>query len=124
MDLHDPVAVYSPRTLAEGEAIAQALSNSGIPAKVLMEEVVVAQADAERAAEALKAYEHSLTVNAPQTFINAICEECGQSSTFDGSLAGSVQDCPHCGKFMDVAPQGNDQEWGEPEEEEAEPDEE
>jgi hypothetical protein len=34
--------------------------------------------------------------------VSAICEECGQSATFPPSEQGTVQDCPHCGKYMDV----------------------
>ena len=34
--------------------------------------------------------------------VNATCEECGRDSTFAGKYRGSVQDCPHCGKYMDV----------------------
>lgn len=32
----------------------------------------------------------------------AFCEECGQSATFRSELLGSIQDCPHCGRYMDV----------------------
>jgi hypothetical protein len=34
--------------------------------------------------------------------VTAICEECGKSATFPPSEQGTVQDCPHCGKYMDV----------------------
>jgi hypothetical protein len=133
MEMKDPVAVYSPRTLAEGQALAQMLDEAGIPAQVVMEEVVVAKADSERAAEALMKFEQTRAeggTNVPagnpqQTFVTAVCEECGESSMFAGTLLGTVQDCPHCGRFMDVAAAGEDLDWGEPEEEaNAEPDEE
>lgn len=117
MELQNPVAVYGPKTLAEGQALAEALTSAGIPAQVIMEEVVVAQDDAERAVAALKAYEQSLIAQQPQTFITAVCEECGESSTFEGALGNTVQDCPHCGKFMDVAVHSDDIDYGDPEEE-------
>jgi hypothetical protein len=131
--MKDPVAVYKPRTLAEGQEIAELLSESGIAAQVVTEEVVVARADAERAGEAFKTFPQLLAMGQPsltpdasgQSFVTAVCEECGESSIFDGALLGSVQDCPHCGKFMDVAAGGEDLEWGNPEDEEtAKPDEE
>ena len=34
--------------------------------------------------------------------IDAVCEECGQSASFPASRSGTVQDCPHCGAYMDV----------------------
>lgn len=36
----------------------------------------------------------------PETY--ALCEECGRESLFAGKYAGTVQECPHCGAFMDV----------------------
>ena len=41
--------------------------------------------------------------------IDAVCEECGKSSTFPASQAGTVQDCPHCQRYMDVP--DPDDEW-------------
>ncbi len=34
--------------------------------------------------------------------VKAECDECGKTSEFPASEAGSVQDCPHCGEYMDV----------------------
>jgi hypothetical protein len=34
--------------------------------------------------------------------VTAVCEECGQSSEWPALDMGSTQDCPHCGKYMDV----------------------
>jgi hypothetical protein len=34
--------------------------------------------------------------------LESICEECGKSSLFLVSHKGTVQDCPHCGSYMDV----------------------
>lgn len=127
MEIVDPVAVYSPRTLAEGQEIARVLSESGVPARVIMEEVVVARADEQRAAEFFKSLQHSDTEvpadPSKPAFVTAVCEECGQSSTFTGEYFGTVQDCPHCGKFMDVGGSDADFDPGDPEDEET-PDEE
>jgi Zn finger protein HypA/HybF involved in hydrogenase expression len=30
------------------------------------------------------------------------CDECGQTSRFTAKDRGSVQECPHCGEYVDV----------------------
>jgi endogenous inhibitor of DNA gyrase (YacG/DUF329 family) len=42
--------------------------------------------------------------------VTAACEECGKSSEWQASDMGSTQDCPHCGKYMDVPDPEDD--WG------------
>lgn len=34
--------------------------------------------------------------------VEAVCEECGKTSTFPAAQRDSTQDCPHCGEYMDV----------------------
>jgi hypothetical protein len=34
--------------------------------------------------------------------IEVVCEECGKTSHFGGSKSGTVQDCAHCGAYVDV----------------------
>jgi hypothetical protein len=34
--------------------------------------------------------------------IAAVCEDCGSSSSFAMRYRGTVQDCPHCGAYLDV----------------------
>lgn len=34
--------------------------------------------------------------------VDAECEECGKPSAWPATLMGTIQDCPHCGKYMDV----------------------
>jgi hypothetical protein len=34
--------------------------------------------------------------------VEARCQTCGKPSRFPAEQAGSVQECPHCGEFMDV----------------------
>jgi len=36
------------------------------------------------------------------------CEACGKTTVFPGNLQGTVQDCPHCGAYLDV-PGGEDE---------------
>ncbi len=32
----------------------------------------------------------------------AVCEECGKASEWPAADMGSTQECPHCGRYMDV----------------------
>jgi hypothetical protein len=34
--------------------------------------------------------------------VEAVCEECGKSSTWPASQMGTTQDCPHCAAYMDI----------------------
>jgi hypothetical protein len=34
--------------------------------------------------------------------VTAFCEECGKSSEWPASDMGKTQECPHCGRYMDV----------------------
>ncbi len=34
--------------------------------------------------------------------IDALCEDCGTATTFPPEMAGTVQDCPNCGAYLDV----------------------
>jgi hypothetical protein len=36
--------------------------------------------------------------------VEATCEECGRSARFPASQRGTVQTCPHCGRYVDVPP--------------------
>jgi hypothetical protein len=38
----------------------------------------------------------------PQGDFQVVCEECEQTITFPASAHGSVQDCPHCGAYVDA----------------------
>ena len=71
-------------------------------------QVWVNRCDAERAGRLLAEYERRKserdarrTANEPKT-IEVYCEYCETPSTFAGSLNGTVQDCPHCGSYIDV----------------------
>jgi hypothetical protein len=56
--------------------------------------------------------------------VTAVCEECGKSSEWPASEMGRTQECPHCGRYVDVPdPDENwdDVDFGSEEEAEAEP---
>ena len=71
-------------------------------------QVWINRADTKRVAELLTEYEHrkiasdlERKASEPKT-ISIDCEDCGKTSDFAGSLKGTVQDCPHCGSYVDV----------------------
>jgi len=44
----------------------------------------------------------SKAASPPGRAIDAECEECGRMSRFSDDQRGRVQNCPHCGEYMDV----------------------
>jgi hypothetical protein len=129
MPLHDPVAVYNAANNWEAHVICNLLHDAGIEASVtedvsqvgvcvfgLMSELHKPQIWADRSAielvkPILDDYEQrqrkQRAVDAKKrapagATIKATCEECGRRSVFPAAQDGSVQDCPHCGVFMDV----------------------
>jgi hypothetical protein len=46
--------------------------------------------------------------------VEAVCEECGETSVFPGRESGTTQNCPSCGAYLDVP--GEDEGWDEAEE--------
>lgn len=49
------------------------------------------------------------------------CEECGKQVVFAASQAGNVEECPYCGRYIDVPdPDGESFDVGEAEDDEAE----
>ncbi len=122
MPLHDPVAVYNTEALF----VRDALIGAGVEAFLIEDvsqvgtwvggmipeihkpQVWVARADVERAKPVLDAFERraqQLRAAGPQTSgeaIETVCEDCGRPASFPAEQQGSVQECPHCGAFMDV----------------------
>ena len=43
--------------------------------------------------------------------IEARCEECGTSHEFAGQHRGTIQNCPNCGRFMDVGGEEDPFDW-------------
>ncbi len=46
--------------------------------------------------------------DAPAADMVVVCDSCGQSSVYAGEFQGTVQDCQHCGSYLDV-PGGEDE---------------
>ena len=45
--------------------------------------------------------------------IEATCEECGATQSFDGRFRGTIQNCPQCGRYLDVPGADDPYEWPE-----------
>jgi len=128
MSLRDPVAVYNARNNMEAHLARNALTAAGVQAFVTEDlspvggslagllpeihkpQVWVERADADRtrpileeferrAAELRNASEGAVPRGAP---VEVLCEDCGERTSFPAAQRGSVQECPHCGAFLDV----------------------
>jgi len=140
MALKDPIAVYTAESNAIAYLAKQYLESAGINAFVSEDnspvgigpfgnvvgihqpQIFVEKSDAEKSWRLLKEFDlkkqeskADLKSQEPKT-IEALCEECGQTSFFAGSLEGTVQQCAHCDEFVDVG----ETDW--PQEEESDED--
>jgi hypothetical protein len=140
MALHDPVAVYNAANNVEAHLVRNALANSGVDAFVTEDvsqvgtwmfglipeihkpQVWVEKTDVERAKPILDDYERrsaELRDNSARDEAQAgpdveiACEECGQRSAFPAAQRGSVQQCKHCGAYVDVEDERSSEEWAE-----------
>jgi hypothetical protein len=113
--------VYRAQTLGEADIIVAWLDGQGISAMVKDRavagtinvpilftsrgiEVCVPDPDqAARAAAALKDhYRKQAEAEDSGRTVEAVCEECGKTSSFPLSQRGLVQICPHCEAHLDV----------------------
>lgn len=135
MELDDPIVVYIADSNTEAIMIQNFLRDRAVDAVAIEDisrigetlygqtslhrpKVYVGSRDKDKAHEFLIEFEErkidrakALNEEGP---ITVACESCGQSTEFAATLRGSVEDCPHCGEFLDV---GEVEEWdvGEPE---------
>ncbi len=126
MDLKKPVVVYVAGSNLESHLIVTMLVNQGIPAYAVEDQsgasiwmfgtisqfhkpkIYVEETDVERATELIEHYEKTererRSAQGTDRSIEVTCEECGKTARFPESLRGTVQDCPHCGEYVDVGP--------------------
>jgi hypothetical protein len=136
MIYRDPKCVYIADSLPKADLIAAWLSARDIPAQVMNrytwggfegltglapgvchkgmevwvihpEQAAAAQALLETHAEQLAAERAERAARTGR--VTAVCEECGQSSEFPAAMQGTVENCPHCRKWIDVP--GPDDDW-------------
>jgi hypothetical protein len=130
----DPRCVFVSHNMSEAVVTAAWLNERGVPAEVMSQatlgglegltgwapgvslrgiEVWVDKAeDVPAARDLLVQHEAVLAERARAAEaagpIQVHCEECDQSSVFPPSQIGSIQDCPHCGAYIDVEAPGSD----------------
>lgn len=149
MALKDPVAVYDAASQAEAHLLRDALIAAGVEAHVTEDasqaegrwvggfvpeshrpQVWVERANVERVKPLLDEYDRRRAEQedrkeavAEGPPVEAVCDECGKTSSFPASQRGSVQECPHCHAYMDVGGDDFPDEWkeGAAEEESEEP---
>jgi hypothetical protein len=80
----------------------------GYPLAAGMAGVEVWVLDPVQTAEAIRLLgEHALELRVQKPDgppVEVVCEECDKTSTFPAEERGSVQNCPHCGAYLDVEP--------------------
>jgi hypothetical protein len=138
MPLQEPVAVYTAANNVEAHVVCNILNDEGIEAHVTDDvsqagvwmfgllpgihrpQVWIDRSNVDRAKPILEDYEDRLlerqeadrqNVVAGEATVKADCEECGRSSVFPAAQRGTVQDCPHCGAYVDVGDSPESEEW-------------
>lgn len=140
MGLQDPVAVYNAASNHEAQLVCIHLNEAGVEAYVTEDislvgvwvfgllpeihkpQVWVDRSAIEQAKLFLEEFERKLRAQLASDAnaspldaeeVDSFCEECGRNSFFPASQQGSVQDCPHCGAYMDVGEVSDHGEWRE-----------
>ncbi len=127
MFYRDPMCVFVASDAGQAAAVVNWLEQQDVPARMMdtmtmgglegltgwvgvsargIEVWVLRQADAERAKALVAEHHQAITAllekKASAGPVFADCEECGHRSVFAGDQRGTVQNCPHCGRYMDV----------------------
>jgi membrane protease subunit (stomatin/prohibitin family) len=138
MPYRDPRCVYVTDNMGSADVVVCWLEQQGFPAKVMnrgtmggllgltpfsttgvssdgVEVWVMSEADSESAQQALAQHgdfhRKAADSKSPRGPVNATCEDCGKTTTFAAEQHGTVQDCPHCGEYMDVLDEGEEFQW-------------
>jgi hypothetical protein len=131
MPLHEPVRVYTATNNAEAHVLCGILNDAGIEAHVIDDltqaypvfdksQVWVDRSNTDQAKSIVEDYERRLferqeaegrKIAAGEATVEADCEECGRCSTFPAAQSGTVQECPHCGAYVDVGDLPDSEEW-------------
>jgi hypothetical protein len=131
----DANCVYVANSSEEANVVAVWLEEQGFPARVMttstlaglpglyspvetdaggIEVWVLDAAKAPLARQLLEEHSESLVKQATAAAlhgdpIEVRCEECGRTAEFPATERGSVQECPHCGEYLDVGDSGDDE---------------
>ena len=123
---HEPQCVFTTSDPSLGDVVVAWLADQGIDARIVHQrasDTVLGSAplfytegqkpgielwvqDEDHAIVARKLLADHARFHAEHTAgvstLTATCEECSTTSTFPGDTAGSVQECPNCGAYIDV----------------------
>jgi hypothetical protein len=127
MELRDPVAAHTASSNVEAQLVCELLVQAGVAATVVEDvstaglwvggtvseihrpQVWIERADSEADRKLLSDYEERQRQRRDRQQssdfgekVTAVCEECGRAAEFAAAQRGSIQDCPHCGAYMDV----------------------
>lgn len=138
MEFQQPIAIYTAATNVEAHIIVTMLESKGIPAFAVEDQSAVSlwmfgtisqfhrpkiwveKSTAEEASRWILEFEASQRQQRNPAMgngeIQAVCEECGATTTFPISLNGSTQQCAACLAYLDVG----ETEWEADEHEESE----
>lgn len=133
----DAKCVYVANSPGEADVVAVWLEEQGFPSRVMnmstlggfagltpysplgiapggIEVWVLDEARAPLAKQLLDEHSHALAQQAAAAEVQGgpiavRCEECGQTAEFPAKERGSVQECPHCGEYIDVGDLGEDE---------------
>ncbi len=123
MGLVDPVKIYAAASNLEAQMIVRLLLSAGVEAfagedfspagmwlggtlpGVFDAGVYVNRGDAEQAVAIIRQHERleAERSNEQGTEVESTCEDCGKTAAFPAAQRGTVQNCPHCGAYLDVA---------------------
>jgi hypothetical protein len=131
-----PTAIYRAENNIEVQMLCDHLERNGIASYVTTEDSIVGlwafgllpqihtpklwvdESNAEAARVLLAEYERDLLrrkakvrVVDSNDSIQAECEDCGKATQFPESKRGTVQDCSHCGAYVDIGDASVD-DWG------------
>src|SRR5437660_11066605 len=139
MGLVDPVKVYAGTSNVEAQMICRLLQSAGVeafagedlsPAGIWMggtipgvfdAGVYVSRANAEQAIAVIRSHEalKAERSSGQGMQVEATCDECGKTAAFPAAQRGTVQNCPHCGAYLDVGEADFPSGWGAEGEDEA-----
>ncbi len=117
---NEPVCIRKAHSLEEASIVVAWLAEQGVDAQIAdpdnpgvmafgitdpdgIEVFVKDQATAERAEALLKEHDSRKAPESTNGEIEMTCNGCGKTLHFSTDLAGTTQECPECGAYLDVA---------------------
>lgn len=137
MNFENPVIIYTAANNIEVHLIVDMLQANGVPAHAVEDQSVVGlwalgtisqihkpdvwidESMVEQARSLIEEFEAKrrarIEAVAGPAEINAVCEECGKTTSFPSSQKGTTQECSHCLAYIDVGDLPWEDDFGVPE---------